>query len=87
VIEKVLEAARFAPSGHNEQTTEFVVIRGKQKVREIAMVTAECLGRQAKQYQNPIAQMVMRLIMGYPRLKFKAWPERHPAKVTWLGAE
>jgi nitroreductase len=27
------------------------------------------------------------LAMGYPRLKFKAWPERNPAKVTWLGTE
>ena len=24
------------------------------------------------------------LAMGYPRLKFKKWPERNPAKVTWL---
>jgi nitroreductase/NAD-dependent dihydropyrimidine dehydrogenase PreA subunit len=64
VIEKVLEAARFAPSGHNEQTTEFIVIQGKDKVHGIARVIAECLGRQAKQYQNPIAQMVMRLTIG-----------------------
>jgi nitroreductase/ferredoxin-like protein FixX len=190
MIEKVLEAARFAPSGHNEQTTEFVVIQGKQKVREIATVTAGCLARQAKQYQNPIAKTIMRLTLGrrtteylvelgpefeglvslfnkgtdyilceaptlvlfcadsiggfmasinanlalhtaalaaetlglgcfytgfiviasnrdkslvrflslpethqiygglalgYPRLKFKAWPERNPAKVTWVG--
>ena len=27
------------------------------------------------------------LAMGYPRLKFNTWPERHPAKITWLGAE
>ena len=25
------------------------------------------------------------LAMGYPRLKFKKWPERNPAKVTWVG--
>ena len=25
------------------------------------------------------------LIMGYPRLKFKKWPERNPAKVKWMG--
>jgi hypothetical protein len=24
------------------------------------------------------------LLLGYPRLKFKKWPERNPAKVTWL---
>lgn len=64
VIEKVLEAARLAPSGHNEQTTEFIVIQDKEKVHEIAKVTAGCLAKQAQQYQNPIAQMVMRLTMG-----------------------
>jgi nitroreductase/NAD-dependent dihydropyrimidine dehydrogenase PreA subunit len=64
VIEKVLEAARLAPSGHNEQTTEFVVILGKDKVHEIAKVTAGCLAKQAQQYQNPIAQMIMKLTLG-----------------------
>jgi nitroreductase len=24
------------------------------------------------------------LAMGYPKLKFNKWPERNPAKVTWL---
>jgi hypothetical protein len=27
------------------------------------------------------------LAMGYPRLKFKKWPERNPGKVTWVGAD
>jgi hypothetical protein len=27
------------------------------------------------------------LAMGYPRLHFKMWPERNPAKVTWIGAD
>ncbi len=26
------------------------------------------------------------LAMGYPRMSFKRWPERNPAKVTWLEA-
>ena len=26
------------------------------------------------------------LAIGYPRLKFKKWPERKPARVTWVGA-
>ena len=27
------------------------------------------------------------LAMGYPRLTFKKWPERNPAKVTWVGVD
>ena len=26
------------------------------------------------------------LAMGYPRLTFRKWPERKPARVTWVGA-
>jgi nitroreductase/NAD-dependent dihydropyrimidine dehydrogenase PreA subunit len=191
VIEKVLEAARFAPSGHNEQTTEFVVIQDKKIIHEIGALTAEGLKRIALPFRYPIGRMMMRLTfgrrgaaylaelapelegiaslfnrgtdwilreapvlvlfcadsaggsfaainanlavqnaalaaetvglgclytgfvvivssrddsiarllslpethkiygalaMGYPRLKFKKWPERNPAKVTWVGA-
>ena len=25
------------------------------------------------------------LLMGYPRLRFNKWPERNPARVTWLN--
>jgi nitroreductase len=25
------------------------------------------------------------LAMGYPRMKFRRWPERNPARVTWVG--
>jgi len=43
VIEKVLEAARFAPSGHNEQTTESIVVQGKKNIHEIGALTAKGL--------------------------------------------
>lgn len=40
VLEMVLEAARFAPSQHNDQSTEFVVIRDKKILYEITALTA-----------------------------------------------
>ena len=64
VIEKVLEAARFAPSAHNEQSTEFVVIQDKTVVHEIATLTAGYLGKLAKQFQNPIGRTIMRFVLG-----------------------
>ena len=51
MIEKVLEAARFAPSGHNEQTTEFVVIQGashfafEEQSDQFAQIVGEFLDR------------------------------------------
>ena len=64
VIEKVLEAARFAPSGHNEQSTEFVVIQNKKIIQEIAALTAEGLGKLVKYTQNMIGRMMMRRALG-----------------------
>jgi nitroreductase/NAD-dependent dihydropyrimidine dehydrogenase PreA subunit len=192
VIEKVLEVARFGPSAHNEQTTEFVVVQDEKILREIGALTAKSLERTAQPFQNPIGRIMVRralgrrgaaylgemapelaglaalynsgtdwilreapvlvlfcadsaadffarvnanialhnaalaaetvglgcfyagfvvlasdrddsiarlvslpethqiygaLAMGYPRLKFNKWPERNPAKVTWVGAE
>ena len=192
-IEKVLEAARFAPSGHNEQTTEFIVVQGKENVHEIGALTAKGIRRMVMPFRYAIGRIMMRLmmgsrgaeyvsklapemdslvdlfnsgtdwlvrdapllilfcadsaggshmsinanlavqnatlaaetlglgsmyagfvmtandygggriakhvslpethkiygalIMGYPRLRFKKWPERNPAKVTWIGAD
>lgn len=64
VIEKVLEAARFAPSGHNEQTTEYVVIQGKENVREIGVLTAKGIGRMVMPFRNSIGRMIMRFVLG-----------------------
>ncbi len=191
VIEQILEAARFAPSGHNEQTTEFVVVQDKEVISEITALTAEGIVKTVQPLKNPIGRMMMgraigrrsveylselapeleglaamlkdgtdwilrkapvlvlfcadtagdffakvnanlalhnaalaaetlglgcfyggfvvlaadrsdaiaklislpethqiygALALGYPRLKFNKWPERNPAKVTWIGA-
>jgi nitroreductase/ferredoxin len=64
VIEKVIEAARFAPSGHNEQTTEFVVIQDKKLLKKIATLTAEGLEKLVGYTKNPIGRMMMRRAMG-----------------------
>jgi nitroreductase len=41
--------------------------------------------RIAKLISLPETHMIYgALAMGYPRLKFKKWPERNPAKITWI---
>jgi nitroreductase len=64
VIEKVLEAARFAPSGHNEQSTEFVVVQDKKIIQEITALTAKGLARMAMPFRYAIGRMIMRLVLG-----------------------
>jgi len=63
-IEKVLEAARLSPSGHNKQTTEFVVVQDEKILHEIASLTAESLRKFVAQAGNPIARTMMRLMLG-----------------------
>jgi nitroreductase len=63
-IEKVLEAARFAPSGHNEQTTEVIVVQGKENVHEIGALTAKGIRKMVMPFRYAIGRIIMRLIMG-----------------------
>ena len=63
-IEQLLEAARFAPSGHNEQTTEFVVVQDKEILQEIGALTAKGLRNLVQPFQNPIGRMMVRRAMG-----------------------
>ena len=64
LLEKVLEAARFAPSQHNDQSTEFVVIQDKKIIHEITVLTAEGIGKLAGYTRNPIGRMMMRRVLG-----------------------
>jgi nitroreductase len=64
VIDKVLEAARFAPSEHNVQGTEFVVVQDKQMIHEIGVLTAGYYEGLAQQLGNPIGRMFFRLFAG-----------------------
>jgi nitroreductase/NAD-dependent dihydropyrimidine dehydrogenase PreA subunit len=64
VIEQVLEAARFAPSEHNTQTTEFIVVRDREMIREIGTLTASYYAALARRIRNPIGKAMFRLMMG-----------------------
>jgi nitroreductase len=47
-IEKIIEVARWAPSGFNLQPWEFVVIKEKKLKNKIAEIVTECRSRQMK---------------------------------------
>ena len=54
LIEKVIDAARFAPSAKNTQSTHYTVIRDAALLRRVASATAEWLGRSAAKLRNPV---------------------------------
>jgi nitroreductase/NAD-dependent dihydropyrimidine dehydrogenase PreA subunit len=42
-IERIIEAARYAPTGHNNQDVQWLVVNDRAKVREIAAIGANWL--------------------------------------------
>jgi nitroreductase/NAD-dependent dihydropyrimidine dehydrogenase PreA subunit len=58
LMEKVIDAARFAPSAKNTQSTRFIAIDNGETLRRIASMTAAWLGRSAKKLRNPLVRAV-----------------------------
>jgi nitroreductase/NAD-dependent dihydropyrimidine dehydrogenase PreA subunit len=69
LIEKVMEAARFAPSEHNTQTTEFVVIQDRAMIDQIAALTAAYYEGLVRRLRSPIGRAVYRLVVGARALR------------------
>ena len=63
-IEMILDAARFAPSGHNAQSTEFVIVEDQEKIHQIGQLTAEGLRKMAVPFTSPIGKMMMNVMIG-----------------------
>lgn len=70
VIEQILEAARFAPSGHNEQTTEFVVVRDRELISQITTLTAEGIVKTVAPLKNPIGRFFMGRAIGKRSMEY-----------------
>ena len=43
VLEQIIDGARFAPSGHNSQSTEYMVIEDKTTLEQISQLTVRYL--------------------------------------------
>jgi len=64
LIEKVLDVARFGPSGHNEQSTEFVVVQDRETIVEIGRLTAAGLKKTGVPFNYALGRIMMRAMMG-----------------------
>ncbi len=54
LVEKVIEAARLAPTGHNCQGTQYIVVQSGAELRQIADRTATFLRWSAFLLRNPV---------------------------------
>ncbi len=71
-IGQVIEAARFAPSGHNEQSTEFIVVQDEKVIREISTLTAGYLEKLVGNFGNPIGRTIASFVLGRRGSKYVA---------------
>jgi nitroreductase len=60
-IEKIIEGARFAASGHNDQSTRYIVIQDKDVLKKMEEMTIEYLALRARQLKNPVKRSIFKL--------------------------
>lgn len=53
-IARIIDGAHFAPSGHNSQSTEFLVIQDKAVLNQVSAMVIEYLKFEIKRFSNPI---------------------------------
>ena len=53
-IETIIDGARFAPSGHNSQSTEFLVVQDRAVLNEVSATVIEYLKFEIKRFSNPL---------------------------------
>ena len=53
-IKTIIDGARFAPSGHNSQSTEFLVVQDRAVLNEVTATVIEYLKFEIKRFSNPL---------------------------------
>ena len=53
-IETIIDGARFAPSGHNSQSTEFLVVQDSAVLNKVSAMVIEYLKFEIKRFSNPL---------------------------------
>ena len=57
-IERIIDGARFAPSGHNSQSTEFLVVQDRDLLNQVSAMVIEYLKFEIKRFSNPIFRTI-----------------------------
>jgi nitroreductase/NAD-dependent dihydropyrimidine dehydrogenase PreA subunit len=64
LIEQIIEAARFAPSAHNVQSTQYIVVQDPAVLKQVVELTIAQYQRWRNLLDNPIVRSITRLAMG-----------------------
>jgi nitroreductase/NAD-dependent dihydropyrimidine dehydrogenase PreA subunit len=57
-LETIIDGARFAPSGHNSQSTEYLVVQDKAVLSQVTATVIEYLKFEIKRFSNPLFKTV-----------------------------
>jgi nitroreductase/NAD-dependent dihydropyrimidine dehydrogenase PreA subunit len=63
LIERIIDTARFTPSAHNLQTTEYIVIQDKELLGKIVQATGKYYQTLVSQLRNPLIRPFILLMM------------------------
>jgi nitroreductase/NAD-dependent dihydropyrimidine dehydrogenase PreA subunit len=63
-IERIIDAARLAPTGHNMQATQYIVIQNKKIIEHMETATANQLSMVVKMAHNPLMKPLFLVIAG-----------------------
>jgi len=53
-IERIIDGARFAPSGHNSQSTEYLVVQDSAVLNQVSAMVIEYLKFEIRRFANPL---------------------------------
>ena len=62
LIEEIIGAALYAPSAHNLQTTEYIVIQDKGLLEKVANATDKFYEKLVSQLHNPLIRQIIRIM-------------------------
>jgi nitroreductase len=53
-LEKIIDGARSAPSGHNSQSTEYLVVQDREVLNQVSATVIEYLKFEIRRFANPL---------------------------------
>jgi nitroreductase/NAD-dependent dihydropyrimidine dehydrogenase PreA subunit len=53
-IEKIIDGARVAPSGHNSQSTEYLVVQDRALLNQVSATVIEYMKFEIRRFENPL---------------------------------
>jgi len=63
-IERIIDAARFAPTAHNTQTTGYIVVQNKKILEEMVRATTNLISGSVAQARNPLMKPLISMSLG-----------------------